>query len=115
MAEPVTTWPHDSVDLYKGEIITFKGKLDAVRWNPPHRGASVCLSFADWSLVSIDVCDVCTAQGIRIPLSSYVTVKARVVDEDGTLEAIAIWTQGGVPIPLARDTALGLDNTRENS
>jgi len=115
VSDPVTTWPCDSVDLYEGEIITFKGKLEGVRYA---RDAStgyghfvgraretpcLMLTFSDWSEVFVNIVDQATARGIRIPLSSYVTVKARVVDEDGTLEAIAIWTPGGVPQPLARD------------
>lgn len=100
--EPVTSYD-DLCDLREGAIVTLKGRLEAVRWNPPHRGPSICIIFADWSMVSIDVCDIPAARAVRIPLQSYVTVKARVADEDGTLEAIAIWQPGCAPIALAAD------------
>jgi hypothetical protein len=108
MSEPVTTWPCDSVDLYEGEIITFKGRLAAVRradptgnrWKP-----SIVLAFTDWSMVLIGLVDGCTARSIRAPLGCYVTVKARAIDEDGTLQAIAMWEPGGVPQPLGKMSA----------
>lgn len=114
MIEPITS-DDDLRDLREGAIVTLKGKLENVRYGGDGRsargekqnihwpGASLVVTFADWSMVAVNVVDGPTAKGIRIPLSSYVTVKARVIDEDGTLEAIAIWTPGGVPQPLARD------------
>lgn len=91
----------DLRDLREGAIVTLKGRLENVRWGRRDR-ASLVLNFADWSMATVNVVDDPTAKAIRIPLSRYVTVKARVIDEDGTLEAISIWEPGGVPIPLAK-------------
>lgn len=112
MIEPITS-DDDLRDLREGAIVTLKGKLENVRygektWASTSRSRfargepCVVIAFADWSMLTVNVVDESTARAIRIPLSRYVTVKARVIDEDGTLEAISIWEPGGVPIPLAK-------------
>lgn len=94
-------WEEIASPVLKGAIVTLKGRLENVRWGR-RDGACLVLNFADWSMATVNVVDDPTAKAIRIPLSRYVTVKARVIDEDGTLEAISIWEPGGVPIPLAK-------------
>lgn len=115
--DPITS-DDDLRDLREGAIVTVKGQLESVRYDRArHRNRGrlravrdgmprdlpgIVITFADWSMVHINTVDDDAARSIRIPLREYVTVKARVIDEDMTLEAVAIWTQGGVPIPLVR-------------
>lgn len=99
-ADTVTSYD-DLTALREGAIVTLKGRAALVpSSHTPHKGAlAIHMNFADWSMVYIGL-----AEPVAVfPTGRQVTLKARVIDEDGTLEAIAVWEPGGSPIPLARD------------
>jgi hypothetical protein len=91
LPEPVTniTWP----DMYIGERGTVSGKLSSVGYGSP---GTLLVEFADWSSLVIE-CDL-PRDTKPIELSSQVHVRCERT-EDG-LKAVAIWTEGSVPIPL---------------
>lgn len=101
MSEDIITSQDDmTCDWGVGEVVTIKGKLDAVIFGTP----SICIAFPDWTLIYVHLASHVRSAALKpVRIGSYVTVKARVVDEDCTLEAIALWEQGGVPIALSRD------------
>lgn len=109
----------DDADLFRldvGDLVNLKGKLESVRYGTGPRSGraltptartisapgqpSLVVTFADWSMLSVSICDEATARSIRIPLSTYVCVKARIINEDNELEALAIWELGSNPVPI---------------
>lgn len=105
-------------ELPVGALVNLKGKLEAVRYgdghgrtrspitkggevqSPMERKSSLVITFADWGMLSVSIQTEEIARSIRIPLGTYVCVKARIVNEDNELEAIAIWELGNNPVPI---------------
>lgn len=101
------------LELREGETATVVGKLGGVAFNNGH----IVVRFADWTEMLIDTPDrgarhlfeerpgweLASNRNLprlaqRIKANSYVHVRVERT-EDG-LRGLAIWTQGGVPIPL---------------
>jgi hypothetical protein len=91
LVEPVDA--RNWIDLRIGERCTVSGKLTSVGYGSP---GTLLLEFTDWSTLVIE-CDR-PRDTKPIELSSQVHVRAERT-EDG-LKAVAIWTEGSVPIPL---------------
>ena len=108
----------DLAELRVGGIVNIRGRLSAVRYGdrhgsslgrrllqggieaetciaPTHADPSLVVTCADWSDIAVTLRDYATAKSIRIPLSTYVCVKAQKIHEDGDLLALAIWELGG--------------------
>lgn len=81
------------LDMRVGEVGTSFGRLSSVGFGNP---GTIMLDFADWK--SLVIHTDCPRDIKPIPLRSHVMVRC-VRTEDG-LHARAIWTIGGVPIPL---------------
>ena len=89
-------------EMRVGQIGTVRGLLEAVRYGDRRSGPGIVVRFADWGMLAIEVESEAAARSIPFRINEYVCVKVQCVDEDATVQALAIWQMGGggVPLPL---------------